>query len=56
MASKQLDNYPKQEISIQEALNSAWAKVGQLIWEIDILRQQVMILETENKELKSKAK
>lgn len=45
---------PKTEISISEALSMAWAKNGQLMFQIDILTQQLRAFESENKQLKAK--
>lgn len=45
---------PKQQYSLQEALNMAWIKNGQLMFQIDILTQQLQAFEQENKQLKEK--
>lgn len=44
------------KIPIQEALQQQFAKVGQMSWEMDIMRQQMIALENENKELKEQIK
>lgn len=48
-----LAGQPKTEFSLQEALNMAWTKNGQLMFEIDIMRKQLMAFEQENKSLKT---
>ena len=40
------------QIPIQDALNAAWAKVGQLTYQIDLMSQQMVALVKENKKLK----
>ena len=42
------------EMTVQEVLNAAWAKVGQLSFQIDLLTQQLTVLDAENKSLKDK--
>jgi hypothetical protein len=41
------------QIPLQNALNIAWAKVGQLIFQIDLMTHQLIALEDENKKLKA---
>ena len=49
-----LAGQPKTEFSLQEALSMAWTKNGQLMFEIDILRKQLMAFEQECKALRAK--
>ncbi|GEM_PF-4813474 len=42
----------KVEISADQALQAQFAKVGQLIFQIEIMQQQMIALEGENKGLK----
>ena len=46
----------EQTIPIDQVLQQQFAKVGQLTWEMDMMRQQLIVLENENKELKEKFK
>ena len=39
------------QIPMDQALNAAWAKVGQLTFQIDIMTQQLIAFEQENKKL-----
>jgi len=48
-----LAGQPKTQFTPQEALSMAWAKNGQLMFEIDVMRQQLMAFEQENKMLKA---
>jgi hypothetical protein len=48
----ELKGQPKTEYSLQEALSMAWTKNGQLMFEIDILKQQLNAFEQENRALK----
>lgn len=50
---KEFENQPKTEISMQQALQAAWAKVGQLTFQIDIMAQQLQVFEQENNKLKA---
>ena len=41
-------------IPIEQVLQAQFAKVGQLTFQIEMMQQQMIALETENKELKKK--
>lgn len=47
------DNPEVKQISMQQALNAAWSKVGQLTFSIDIMAQQLQVFEQENNKLKA---
>lgn len=47
------DNQPI-KVPLQDALNAAWMKIGQLGFMMDIMTKQMTALENENKELKAK--
>jgi outer membrane murein-binding lipoprotein Lpp len=53
IGTKEFENQPKTEISMQQALNAAWAKVGQMTFQIDIMTQQLQAFEQENNRLKA---
>jgi len=46
----------KQSIPLDQALQAQFAKVGQLSFQIDIMLQQLIALENENKQLKEQLK
>ena len=46
----------QQTIPIEQVLQAQFTKVGQLTFEKDILQQQLIILENENKQLKEQLK
>lgn len=52
LGPQDLAGQPKTEFSAQQALTMAWTKNGQLMFEIDIMRQQLQAFETENKALR----
>lgn len=54
LGQEEFENQPRTNIPIDQALNAAWAKNGQLLFQIDILMQQLRAMEMENKELKEK--
>lgn len=54
LGPQDLAGQPKTEFSLQEALTMAWTKNGQLMFEIDIMRQQLQAFEQENKALRAK--
>lgn len=59
LASKDFKNQPhlpNDGIPAQVALQSAWAKVGQLTFQVDVMSQQLQAFEQENRELKEKLK
>lgn len=43
-------------IPIDQVLQTQFAKIGQMSWEMDMMRQQMVALEEENKDLKDKLK
>ena len=47
-----MENQQKVEITADQALQAQFAKVGQLTFQIDIMQQQLIALENENKQLK----
>jgi len=47
------DNPEVKQIAMHQALNAAWTKNGQLLWQIDIMAQQLNTFEQENKKLKA---
>lgn len=52
LGPKEFENNPPHQIPIQEALQAAWSKVGQMTFQIDIMTQQLQAFEQENKKLK----
>ena len=55
--AKQKQDKPQQAIiPIDQVLQSQFAKVGQLQWELDTMRQMMTALENENKGLKEQLK
>jgi len=47
---------PGQQIPVQQVIDMQFKKIGQLVFEMDIMRQQMIALEGENKRLKDEAK
>ena len=50
------EGLPKVQMSLDQALQAQFAKVGQLSFQIDIMVQQMRVLENENKQLKEQLK
>ena len=46
----------EKEIPIEQVLQAQFAKVGQLTFQIEIMQQQMVALENENKELKNETR
>ena len=49
------ENTQQTKIPMDQVLQQQFAKVGQMLWEMDMMRQQLIALENENKELKEKS-
>jgi len=49
------ENAQQTKIPMDQVLQQQFAKVGQMLWEMDMMRQQLIALENENKELKEKS-
>jgi hypothetical protein len=46
----------EKKIPIEQVLQAQFAKVGQLTFQIEIMQQQMVALENENKELKNETR
>jgi hypothetical protein len=49
-----MENKQTQVMSVDQVLQTQFTKVGQLTFQIEIMQQQLIALESENKELKEK--
>lgn len=52
LGQKEFENQPQIQISPEQALQAQFAKVGQLMFQIDILSQHLRAFEQENQKLR----